>query len=97
MNQKLYRVPANFADGARINPTDHPRLYAESIQDPAGFGVSAAGSTGSRISRMLKTPAMNRAMFASAGSTYGTLNVASNCLDRHLQTRGDKTLSSGGG
>ena len=37
MNQKLYRIPANFADGARINQADYRRMYAESIEDPADF------------------------------------------------------------
>ena len=92
MNQKLYRIPANFAEGARINPTDYRRLYAESIEDPAGFW----GRVGRRLDWIKDFSHVKDSSYEQSDVRIrwfydGTLNVATNCLDRHLQTRGDKT------
>ena len=92
MNQKLYRIPANFADGARINQADYRRMYAESIEDPADFW----GRVGRRLDWIKEFSHVKDTSYEQSDVRIrwfydGTLNVASNCLDRHLRTRGDKT------
>jgi acetyl-CoA synthetase len=92
MNQKLYRIPASFADGARINETDYRRMYAESIEDPADFwGRVARRLDWIKDFSHVKDSSYEQSDVRIRWFYDGTLNVASNCLDRHLQTRGDKT------
>src|SRR5450631_4780790 len=92
MNQKIYPVPDNFAAAANIKRTDYQRMYAESINDPDRFWAGI----GQRIDWIQPFSLVKDASFAQADFRIrwfsdGKLNVASNCLDRHLETRGDKT------
>ncbi|MCE5233851.1 MAG: acetate--CoA ligase [Xanthomonadaceae bacterium] len=89
---KIYPVPAAFAATASLRKDDYAKLYAESIRDPEGFWA--------RIGRRLdwiKAPTRIKDVSFDARDLHirwyedGVLNVAANCLDRHLATRGDKT------
>ncbi|MGA9335838.1 MAG: acetate--CoA ligase [Rudaea sp.] len=89
---KLYRVPAEFAKLSRIRAGDYEKLYAESVRDPVGFW----GRIGKRLDWM-KPYTQVRDVCFDAKDLYirwyadGELNLTANCLDRHLQKRGDKT------
>ena len=89
---KLYPVKPAFAASARIGKQDYERLYAESTRDPQGFW----GKVAQRVD-WLKAPTRIKNVSFDAADLHirwyedGQLNVAANCLDRHLAERGDKT------
>jgi acetyl-CoA synthetase len=89
---KVYPVKPEFAAKARIRKEDYERLYEESVRDPEGFW----GKIGQRLA-WTKTPTRIKNVSFDPKDLHirwyedGELNVSANCLDRHLQTRGDKT------
>ncbi|MGL6223463.1 MAG: acetyl-coenzyme A synthetase N-terminal domain-containing protein, partial [Steroidobacteraceae bacterium] len=92
MSKQLYEVPAAFAAAARYRKDDYERAYAESISDPEEFW----GRMGQRIDWVrpytrVKDVSFDARDFRIRWYEGGQLNVAYNCLDRHLATRGDKT------
>ncbi len=89
---KLYPVTAEFAAAARLRHDDYTRLYAESISDPEGFW----GRIGQRLDWIRPATKIKNVSFDPRDLHIrwyedGQLNVSSNCLDRHLAERGDKT------
>jgi acetyl-CoA synthetase len=89
---KVYKVPADFAARTRITHDQYNSLYAESVRDPEGFW----GRMGQRIDwvspyRRVKNVNFDVNDFHVRWFEGGQLNVAANCLDRQLATRGDKT------
>jgi acetyl-CoA synthetase len=91
MHKALYDVPAEFAARARYRREDYEKLYAESVADPAAFW----GRMGRRIDWVqpyskVKDVSFDANDFRIRWYYDGKLNVAYNCLDRHLATRGDK-------
>src|SRR6204780_3299118 len=89
---KIYPVPESFAHTARIKRADYESMYAESVEDPERFW----GRIGRRIDWMKDFSRVKDTSFAESDFRIrwfydGTLNVASNCLDRHLEARGGKT------
>src|SRR5690349_2049312 len=88
----LHPVSPEFAARARIGKADYERLYAESVRDPEGFW----GQVGKRLD-WAKAPTQVKDVSFDPADLHirwygdGTLNVAANCLDRHLAERGDKT------
>ena len=92
MHQSLYPVPQDFAEAARIKRADYVRMYAESIRSPHEFWAKV----GRRIDWIKPFTQVKDVSFAAQDFRIrwfydGTLNVAANCLDRHLEKRGDKT------
>jgi len=92
MSKKLYLIPEGFAATARVKRIDYQQMYAESVEDPDRFW----GRAGRRIDWIKEFSRVKDSSFAQSDCHIrwfydGTLNVASNCLDRHLESRGDKT------
>ncbi|TLY51490.1 MAG: acetate--CoA ligase [Gammaproteobacteria bacterium] len=89
---KLYPVSSEVAAAARIKAADYDQLYAESVRDPEGFW----GRIGKRLD-WIKPYTKVKDVSYDAKHLHirwfhdGELNLAANCLDRHLKTRGDKT------
>jgi acetyl-CoA synthetase len=92
MNNNEYPVPERFAAAAQVNRAEYEQMYTESIESPDRFW--------DRIGRRLdwiegfsqvKDSSFSESDFHIRWFSDGKLNVASNCLDRHLNTRGDKT------
>ena len=88
---KTYPVPADFAAKANLTPEKYADLYAESIADPIKFW----GEQGKRLDWMqdyttVKDVSWDKADLHVRWYSDGVLNVAENCLDRHLDMRGDK-------
>jgi acetyl-CoA synthetase len=93
MNQAthLYPVPAAFAAKARIDARRYAADYARSVSDPEGFW----GDVGRRLDWIrpytrVKDVSYRLEDFHIRWYQDGTLNVAQNCLDRHLTERGDR-------
>jgi acetyl-CoA synthetase len=89
---QLHPVPEEFAAKARLRAHDYETLYAESVRDPNGFW----GRIGKRLD-WIKPYTQVKDVSFKADSLHvrwyadGELNLAANCLDRHLAKRGDKT------
>jgi len=89
---KIIAVPASFAADTRIRTGQYKLDYRHSIEDPEKFW----GSVGLRLDwsrpfTQVKDTSFHRHDFRIRWYGDGELNVAVNCLDRHLVTRGDKT------
>ncbi|WP_300548335.1 acetate--CoA ligase [Roseovarius sp.] len=75
-----------------IDPEAYGRMYAESVNDPVAFW----GEHGKRLDWIKPYTQVKNTSFAYDNVSIkwfedGTLNVAANCVDRHLATRGDQT------
>ncbi len=88
---KIYPVPETLAD-ALIDAASYERLYQESTDDPDGFWSRMAREHLHWFSDDWKTVCKSD-MPKGRVSWFegGTLNASYNCLDRHLDTRGDQT------
>ena len=93
MNQAthLYEVPAAYAARARIDARRYAADYARSVQDPESFW----GDIGRRFEWIrpytkVKDVSYRFEDFHIRWYEDGTLNVAQNCLDRHLTERADR-------
>ena len=94
MSEKIYAVPPEWAGRAFVDDGKYQEMYQRSVADTAGFW----GEMGRRIDWIKPyTKVKNTTFGQGAGSDVsikwyedGTLNVAANCIDRHLATRGDK-------
>ncbi|MCZ0812866.1 MAG: acetate--CoA ligase [Pseudomonadota bacterium] len=92
MSDKIYPPSKEFAAGAHVDADRYEDLYAASINDPEAFWAEH----GKRIDWMkpftkVKNVDFNFGSVSIKWFEDGTLNVAANCVDRHLETRGDQT------
>ncbi|MCW2389677.1 acetyl-CoA synthetase [Sphingobium sp. B11D3B] len=90
MSQPLYPVPANWRERAYVTGDDYSRLYAQSIAEPESFWrKEAARLDWIKDFTQVKDASFHEADFGIKWFADGTLNIAANCLDRHLAERGD--------
>jgi len=90
---KIYEVPADIAAQAHIDEERYRSMYQRSVDDPEGFWAEYADEFVTWFKKW------DRVMDYSyeVDNLYvrwfegGKLNVAYNCLDRHLDSRGDQT------
>ena len=90
-NDPIYPVPEAFARQANLTPQLYKEMYERSILDPEGFW----SEQGRRIDWITpytraKNVSWEEGDFGIEWYADGVLNVSANCLDRHLETRGDK-------
>ncbi|WP_110709611.1 acetate--CoA ligase [Salinicola sp. CR57] len=89
--QRIYPVDERLAADAWIDRDRYQKLYRQSVEDPEGFWREQADS----LSWSKKPATIKNTSFASDNVDIrwfedGELNVAHNCLDRHLDSRGDQ-------
>ena len=91
MSDKVYPVPAEWAKRAFVDDAKYRELYQRSVDDPERLLGRArrSASTGSSPSPRSRTPA-SMPPVSIKWFEDGTLNVSANCIDRHLETRGDQ-------
>ncbi len=88
----IYPVPAAWASNAKIDRTRYDDLYARSLADPAGFWLEQAQRLDwTRFPTRADESSFAQDDFRVRWFADGELNVAANCLDRHLAERGDAT------
>jgi acetyl-CoA synthetase len=92
MSDKIYDVPADWRKRAFIDDAKYQEMYARSIKDPNGFWAEQA----KRIDWIKPFSKVKNTSFDPHNVSIkwfedGTLNVAYNCVDRHLAKRGDQT------
>ena len=91
-DQLLYPVPPEWAKHARFDAAGYDTLYGRSLADPGSFWLEQA-----RRLDWIKRPeiagdwSFGEKDFHIQWFADGKLNVAANCLDRHLAKRGDQT------
>ncbi len=87
----LFPVPESVARDAWIDAAGYARLYEQSLADPEGFWREQA----KRLHWMRPFTKVKDTSFTGDVSIRwfedGVLNVAQNCIDRHLATRADQT------
>jgi len=84
-------VPAAIAANALINADEYTARYQQSVDDPDTFW----GEQGKILDWITPYSTVKNTSFAPGNISIrwyedGTLNLAANCLDRHLATRGDR-------
>jgi acetyl-CoA synthetase len=91
MSNDLFPVPEAYARSAHCDDAKYREMYARSIADPEGFW----GEQASRIDWVKAPGKIKDVDFADRARIRwyedGILNVAYNCIDRHLGQRGDQT------
>ena len=87
---KIYQVPAATADSAYIDKKQYLAMYQRSIEDPDGFWAEQAEIF---ITWFKKWDRVQEGDFHNVSIKWfagAKLNIAYNCLDRHLKTRADQ-------
>ena len=91
MSEKVYPVRPEVAAAAHIDNAKYEAMYEQSVNDPDAFW----GEQGKRIDWFKPYSTVKNTSFDPHNVDIrwfedGTLNAAYNCLDRHLETRGDQ-------
>ena len=92
MTDKTYPPSAEFAANSHADKATYDAMYQASMQDPDAFW----GEHGKRLDWIEPYSKVKNTDFTLGQVEIkwyedGTLNVAANCIDRHLETRGDQT------
>ncbi|MBS4429912.1 acetate--CoA ligase [Pectobacterium punjabense] len=87
-----HAIPATIAENALINAQQYENMYRLSVDDPVTFW----GEQGKIVDwikpyETIKNTSFDPGHIRIRWFEDGTLNVAANCLDRHLAERGDQT------
>jgi len=91
MSDKVYDVPADWAKRAYVDEAKYNEMYARSVKDPDGFWLEQT-----KTLDWIKSPTKAGNWSFQLGNVSikwfedGVLNVAYNCIDRHLAKRGDQ-------
>ena len=88
---KIYNVPAEFAAKTNITAEQYKTLYKQSIESPESFWGKQAKDflTWSKPWDKVMDYSFDASDLYIKWFQGGTLNVAYNCIDRHLETKGD--------
>jgi acetyl-CoA synthetase len=88
--EKTYPVPAEVAKAAYIDDAKYQEMYKRSIDDPEGFWAEQADEFLHWFKKWDKVMDYDYHKAEIKWFEGGKLNVSYNCLDRHLDTRGDQ-------
>lgn len=87
---QLYPVSDHWSENAWINKEKYEDMYQESVESPDSFWEKQAAEF---LDWSVKWEQVYSADFSKGHSTWflgGKLNVTANCIDRHLDNRGDQ-------
>ncbi|MEL6202743.1 MAG: acetate--CoA ligase [Pseudomonadota bacterium] len=92
MSGDLIPIPDAAKEKALIDNETYLSMYQESVEDPSGFWAKH----GKRVDWIQPFTRVKSTSYAYADVNIrwfddGTLNVSANCIDRHLETRGNQT------
>jgi len=87
----IFDVPAEISANALVDDAKYQQMYAASIDDPEQFW----GAHGKRLDWMSPYSKVKNTHYGKHDVSIkwyedGTLNASVNCIDRHLQKRGDQ-------
>jgi acetyl-CoA synthetase len=88
---QVHKVPAEWTKRAHIDADGYAKMYAQSVSDPETFWAEQ----GKRIDWFKPYTKVKDVSFTYPDVSIrwfhdGVTNVAHNCIDRHLETRGDQ-------
>jgi acetyl-CoA synthetase len=91
MSDQIHAVPADWAKRAHVDMAKYNAMYESSVMDPDGFW----GEHGKRIDWIKPFTRVKNTTFGPPDVSIkwfedGTTNVSTNCIDRHLDKRGDQ-------
>ncbi|MGH1576297.1 acetate--CoA ligase, partial [Planktotalea sp.] len=91
-NAKTYPPSSALSGSAHVDLAKYDAMYAASVSDPDAFWAEQ----GKRVDWIKPFTSVKDVDYTHGQVDInwfadGTLNVAANCIDRHLETRGDKT------
>ena len=91
MSSPTYPPSKEMADNAIITAAKYDEMYAASMSDPEAFWAEH----GKRVDWIKPYTKVKNTSFAPGNIDIkwfedGTLNVSANCIDRHLETRGNQ-------
>ena len=86
-----YPVPVEFAASAHINEQQYHQMYKQSVENPDQFWAEQAEQFLTWDQRWSKVSEYDFVKGEAAWFIDGKLNLAYNCIDRHLETRADQT------
>jgi acetyl-CoA synthetase len=91
-DEKLYPVPAEFAAKSHIDDARYQEMYQRSIDDPEGFWTEQAEQfiTWFKPWDKVLDWSYDKKDLHIKWFEGGKLNVCYNCIDRHLDSRGDQ-------
>jgi len=92
MSDKIYEVTADWQKRAFINHAKYKQMYADSIADPNKFWAEQAKRVDwIKPFTKVKNTSYDPNNVSIKWFEDGTLNLAYNCVDRHLAKRGNQT------
>ena len=95
MDDKIYEVPGDWKRRAHVDEARYRAMYDASVRDPEGFWYEHGG----RIDWFRPFTRVKNTTFGGPGTSGevsirwfedGVTNVAYNCIDRHLERRGEQ-------
>ena len=92
MSDQIYPPSAEFVANAKINKADYDNMYAQSINNPDHFW----SEHGKRVDWIKPYSKIKDVDYSYPNVSIkwfedGQLNVSANCIDRHLEKRGEQT------
>ena len=86
----VFEVPENVKAATLVDEAKYQEMYAESLRDPDAFW----GEHGKRIDWISPYTKVKNTLYSKEDVSIkwyedGTLNACVNCIDRHLEARGD--------
>ena len=90
-DNKVYPVPSKVSERAFITREQYEALYKQSIDDPEAFWAEQAHEFLSWDKKWNQVCEFDFNTAEIKWFTGAALNVSYNCIDRHLETRGDQT------
>ena len=92
MSEKIFPPSDAFVANSHVNATKYSEMYAASISDPDAFWQEH----GQRVDWIKPFSIVKNVSYTYPDVSIkwfedGVLNVSANCIDRHLDTRGDQT------
>ncbi len=89
---KIYDVPGDWAKRAYVDDAKYKEMYAASVKDPDKFwGEQAKRITWSKPFTKVKNTSFTPGNISIKWFEDGTLNACFNCVDRHVEKRGNQT------
>jgi acetyl-CoA synthetase len=88
----IYPVPEDFKQRAHLDQADYENVYRASVEDPEAFWAETARRIDwLRFPTKIKDISFDKSDLHIRWFEDGVLNACYNCVDRHLDTRGDQT------
>ncbi|MED5572778.1 MAG: acetyl-coenzyme A synthetase N-terminal domain-containing protein, partial [Pseudomonadota bacterium] len=91
-DNSYFPVPESAAKGAHVDNDGYLEMYKRSVDDPVGFWAEH----GKRVDWAKPFTKVKNVSYGPGNVEIkwfedGELNVSHNCIDRHLEKRGDQT------